>query len=80
MRKVNIVLILVFIALTNLLSNVNAARNIKDRLEPSSWWIGFKNPVVQLMAYSEDIGLLRPEINHPGLTIKQITGVENPNY
>ena len=80
MRKVNLVLILVFIALTNLLSNVNAARNIKDRLEPSSWWIGFKNPVVQLMAYSEDIGLLRPEINYPGLTIKQITGVENPNY
>jgi glycosidase len=80
MRKVNLVLILVLIALTNLLSNVNAARNIKDRLEPSSWWIGFKNPVVQLMAYSEDIGLLRPEINHPGLTIKRIIGVENPNY
>ncbi|MDK2841052.1 MAG: neopullulanase [Anaerophaga sp.] len=80
MRKVNFVLTLVFIALTNLLSNVNAAQNIKDRLEPSSWWIGFKNPVVQLMAYSEDIGLLRPEINYPGLTIKQIIGVENPNY
>jgi len=80
MRKVNLVLTLVFIALTNLLSNVNAAQNIKDRLEPASWWIGFKNPVVQLMAYSEDIGLLRPEINHPGLTIRRITGVENPNY
>lgn len=52
----------------------------KDRLEPSSWWIGFKKPVVQLMAYSEDIAYLRPEVNYPGVSIQRITAVENPNY
>ncbi len=52
----------------------------KDRLEPSSWWIGFENPVVQLMAYGENIGLLRPELEHPGVSIQRITAVENTNY
>jgi glycosidase len=57
-----------------------AKTEVNDRLEPSSWWIGFKNPVVQLLAYSEDIGYLRPEVNYPGVSIQRITAVENPNY
>ncbi|WP_444542991.1 alpha-amylase family glycosyl hydrolase [Marinilabilia salmonicolor] len=57
-----------------------AKSEVKERLEPSSWWIGFKNPVVQLMAYSEDIAQLRPEIDYEGVSIERIIAVENPNY
>jgi glycosidase len=71
-----------FIALLMLTSGLpaNSQATSNDRLEPSSWWIGFRNPVVQLLAYSEDIGYLRPEVNHPGVSIQRITAVENPNY
>jgi len=57
-----------------------AKSEVKDRLEPSSWWIGFKNPVVQLMAYSKDIAHLRPQVDYKGVSIERITAVENPNY
>lgn len=80
MLKIKVNSLWILLALTVTLNTVNAASKIKDRLEPPSWWIGFKNPVVQLMAYSENIGLLRPEINHPGLSIQKITAVKNPNY
>ncbi|PWD99282.1 glycoside hydrolase family 13 protein [Marinilabilia rubra] len=81
MSKSNIVSIfLSFFLITAGALNTFAQSEIKPRLEPPSWWIGFKNPVVQVMAYSEDIGLLRPEINHTGVTIEKSTAVENPNY
>jgi glycosidase len=60
--------------------SIEARPSLKPRIEPPSWWIGFKNPVVQIMAYSENIGLLRPEINYPGVSVRRITSVENPNY
>ncbi|TCO09686.1 glycoside hydrolase family 13 protein [Natronoflexus pectinivorans] len=60
--------------------NQSFASNIKERLEPASWWIGFQNPTVQLMAYGKDIALLRPEIDYPGVSIERIIAVENPNY
>ncbi|MGQ1889045.1 glycoside hydrolase family 13 protein [Thermophagus sp. OGC60D27] len=80
MQKINLLTILILAALAGSLGNVRAADKIRDRLEPPSWWIGFKNPVVQVMAYSENIGLLRPEIDYPGLSIQKITSVKNPNY
>ena len=34
--------------------NMNAAQKI-DRIEPSNWFVGMKNPTVQLMVYGEGI-------------------------
>ncbi len=81
MHKKNIIAIFLFglIALTGSLP-AQSQTEIKDRLEPSSWWIGFENPVVQLMAYSENIGFLRPVVDYPGVAIDRITSVKNPNY
>lgn len=62
-------------------SSLFGARSITvERLEPSSWWIGFKEPVVQIMAYGYKIANTRPELNHPGVVIRQIISVDNPNY
>ncbi len=64
----------------NLYSIMGAKPISLDRIEPSSWWIGFENPVVQVMIYGNKISATRPEINYPGVTIKSILAVENPNY
>ncbi|MFO8000499.1 MAG: glycoside hydrolase family 13 protein [Marinilabilia sp.] len=82
MQKNSIVILLLSVFLiTGSLNDLNAKRFVpEERLEPASWWIGFEEPVVQLMAYGEDIGLTRPEIDHPGVSIQRITSVENDNY
>ena len=34
--------------------SMNAAQKI-DRIEPTNWFVGMKNPQVQLMVYGKDI-------------------------
>lgn len=50
------------------------------RLEPASWWVGMKNPELQLMVYGPDIARSTVQIDYPGVRIKEVVGVENPNY
>ncbi len=51
-----------------------------SRIEPGNWWVGMKNPELQLLVYGENIGLTIPKINIPGVTLKSIIKVENRNY
>ncbi len=51
-----------------------------QRIEPASWWIGMKNPEVQLMVYGKNIAELSPQVQHPGVSIKQVHRSDNPNY
>ncbi|HKL72178.1 MAG TPA: cyclomaltodextrinase N-terminal domain-containing protein, partial [Marinilabiliaceae bacterium] len=75
-RKISLWMILLF---TSLFSLQTIAADV-DRLEPSSWWIGFDNPEVQLMVYGNKIATLRPEINYQGVEILQVISTDNPNY
>ncbi|HNW50720.1 MAG TPA: glycoside hydrolase family 13 protein [Prolixibacteraceae bacterium] len=65
------------IAVTMVLSLSAASVN---RIDPSSWFIGFKNPNLQLMVYGNDITLLTPKINYEGVTIQSVTRANSPNY
>jgi neopullulanase len=51
-----------------------------DRVEPTFWWVGMKNPTVQLMVHGEGITLSEITLNYPGVKIKTISRLENPNY
>lgn len=51
-----------------------------ERIEPPFWWTGFEHREVQLMLYGNNISLLTPTTQYPGLSIKRIVRVENPNY
>ncbi|MEG1585325.1 MAG: glycoside hydrolase family 13 protein [Bacteroidales bacterium] len=50
------------------------------RIEPMNWWVGMKEPVVQLVVYGENIAAWRPEIVYPGVTVSKVVTTENPNY
>ncbi len=50
------------------------------KVEPENWWIDMKNPNLQLMVYGENISSTVPEIDYPGVEIKQVQRVENQNY
>jgi len=62
-----------------LISFTGFALNV-DRVEPMSWWIGMKNPSVQLMAHGEGIATCEISLSYPGVTIKSVSRQDNPNY
>lgn len=63
------------------MSNAFSAEKITlARIEPASWWVGMKNPELQLLIYGENISLTDAAINIPGVTLKSTQKVENKNY
>ena len=51
-----------------------------ERVEPPSWWIGFKETRLQLMVHGNDISMFTPSINYPGVSIERVEKVKSPNY
>lgn len=51
-----------------------------SRLEPSCWWVGMKNSELQIMVYGDQIARSQVELDYPGVRIKEVVGVQNPNY
>lgn len=72
---------LLLIILFLLFLGSEAKEKIKlERIEPSFWWTGMYNPNLQLLVHGENISLCHPEINYPGVSIRQVIKVESPNY
>lgn len=50
------------------------------KVEPANWWVGMKSPEVQIMLHDKDIANLTPTVDTKGVSIKDITRTDNPNY
>jgi glycosidase len=53
------------------------------KVYPSNWWVGMKNPNLQLMLHGKNIGLNSKQgfdIEYPGVTLKSVEKVKNHNY
>ena len=51
-----------------------------QHVEPLNWWVGMKNPNVQLMIHGSEVGLSTPAINYPGVSIKKVHKADSKNY
>jgi len=51
-----------------------------DRIEPTNWYVGMKDPSVQLMVYGEGIRDAEVSINYTGITIDSLVRLDSPNY
>lgn len=51
-----------------------------QRLNPTNWWVGMKNPKLQLLVYGPNAGTLTYTVNYPGVKLVKAHTVENPNY
>jgi neopullulanase len=60
--------------------DATGTRTVKGRVDPAFWWIGMNNPEVELMIHDVKISDSSVEINYPGVSIKEIFRLENPNY
>lgn len=59
--------------------SMNAANKI-DRIEPTDWFVGMKNPQVQLMVYGKDIRTANVTTDYPGVKIDSLVRLDSPNY
>jgi len=50
------------------------------RMEPAFWWVGMKNPELQIMVYGKEIARSELQFDYPGVRLKEIVRVDNPNY
>ena len=61
---------------------MNAAKKqVIDRIEPTDWYVGLKNPSVQLMVYGPDIrDVADVTTDYPGVRIDSLVRLDSPNY
>lgn len=57
-----------------------AAPKPLERVEPLFWWVGMKNQQLQLIIYGDKIAERTVQLNYPGVSLKKVHQVENPNY
>jgi len=67
-----------FIVLVNFIC-VNSFAQI-NHVEPLNWFVGMKNPNLQLLINGNNIGETVPQINYPGVTIKKVSKADSKNY
>ena len=58
---------------------INAAVKV-DRIDPTFWYAGMKNPQVQLMLYGKNIKEAEVTTDYPGATVERIVRLDSPNY
>ncbi len=51
-----------------------------NHVEPLNWWVGMKNPNLQLLINGNNISETTPVINYPGVTIKKVSKGDSKNY
>lgn len=51
-----------------------------QRINPTNWWVGMKNPNLQLLVYGPNAGTLAYTITYPGVKLLKTHTVENSNY
>jgi len=76
MKLKNLMLAVLFLTAFHVSAQIPAL----ERVEPSFWWAGMKNPSLQLIIHGNKINERTVKLNYPGVTLVQVHKVENPNY
>ncbi|MDR2804591.1 MAG: glycoside hydrolase family 13 protein [Dysgonamonadaceae bacterium] len=73
MKKLTILFILLGFSLSSRAVEVS-------RMEPAFWWVGMKNPELQVMVYGKNIARAEVQFDYPGVHLKEIIRADSPNY
>ena len=77
MKRLSFILALSALALTA----GAAKKTVIDRIEPANWYVGMKNPQLQLMVYGKDIASVNSVTTaYPGVRIDSLVKLDSPNY
>ena len=61
-------------------ANTNTQTAPSTRIDPTFWFVGMKNPRLQLLVHSPGIGASQLALAYPGVTLDGVQPLENPNY
>ena len=60
---------------------MSAAKLTINRIDPTDWFVGMKNPHVQLMVYGKNIAQVKNvSTDYPGVAIDSVIRLDSPNY
>ena len=76
MKKTILGLVMAFVATTL----IAAPKLNISRIDPTDWYVGLKNPSVQLMVYGTDICEADVTTDYAGVTIDSLVRLDSPNY
>jgi neopullulanase len=57
-----------------------SAQSPETKTYPTHWWVGMKNPFVQVMLHGKNIGNANFSLSYPGVKLQKVFKAENPNY
>ena len=75
--------ILLLTALVAQVTMMMAAKSkvVIDRIDPTDWYVGMKNPTVQLMLYGKGIAAVSDvTTDYPGVAVDSVVHLDSPNY
>ena len=76
--------ILLIIALVAQVLSMSAAKKVQlsiDRIDPTDWYVGLKNPSLQLMVYGKNIrSTAEVNTDYPGVKVDSLVRLDSPNY
>lgn len=51
-----------------------------DKIDPACWFVGMKNPELQLLVYGQGIGNSTFSVDYPGVTVREVVSLDSKNY
>ena len=73
--------LLFMLSATMSMSAAKATKVTVNRIEPTDWFVGLKNPSVQLMVYGQGIrDVNEVTTDYPGVRIDSLVRLDSPNY
>ncbi len=75
--------VLILLALVAQVMTMSAAKSkvVIDRIDPTDWYVGMKNPQLQLLVYGKNIAAVREvTTDYPGAVIDSVVRLDSPNY
>lgn len=71
---------LLLFCLVGLCLNSLAQPIVIDHIAPLNWWVGMKDPRLQIIVHGQNVAAANVSIDYPGLQLDKVNKVENPNY
>ena len=68
-----------FLGLSMGLGTIGYSADIQH-MDPPFWWVGMKNPTLQILFHGPNIAENEVSVSYPGVSVKDIVKTENPNY
>ncbi len=75
--------LLILLALVAQVTTMSVAKSkvIVNRIDPTNWYVGLKNPQLQLMLYGKNIATVKKvTTDYPGAVIDSVVRLDSPNY